>query len=70
MSDIDGEAVSAWLKRHQDLDIAPERAREIAETAFRLNRVTLDAAMERTDLDDPARYFRALVELADFRRDA
>ncbi len=70
MSDIDGEAVSAWLKRHQDLDIAPERAQEIAEIAFRLNRVTLDAAMERTDLDDPARYFRALVELADFRRDA
>ena len=30
MSDIDGEAISAWLKRHQDLDIAPERAREIA----------------------------------------
>lgn len=70
MSDIDGEAISGWLKRHQDLDVAPERAREIAEIAFRLNRVTLDEAMARADLDDPARYFRALVELADFKRDA
>ena len=70
MSGIDGEAISVWLKRHQDLDVAPDRAREIAEIAFRLNRVTLDAAMARTTLDDPARYFRALVELADFKRSA
>ncbi len=70
MSEIDGDAISAWLKEHQDLDVTPERAKEIATIAFRLNRVTLDAAMAQDSLDDPARYFRTLVELADYKRDA
>lgn len=70
MSGIDGEAISAWLKEHQDLDVTPERAREIAAIAFRLNRVTLDTAMAQENLDDPARYFHTLVELADFKRGA
>ncbi len=70
MEEIDGGAVAAWLKQHQDLDVTPERAGEIAAIAFRLNRVTLDAAMAQADLDDPARYFRTLVELADFKRGA
>ena len=69
MSEIDGDAVSAWLKEHQHLDVTPERAKEIATIAFRLNGVTLDAAMAQDSLDDPARYFRALVELADFKRE-
>ena len=69
MSEIDGDTVSAWLKEHQHLDVTPERAEEIATIAFRLNGVTLDAAMERDSLHDPARYFRALVELADFKRE-
>ena len=54
MSDIDGDAISAWLKQHQDLDVTPERAKEIAKIAFRLNSVTLDAAMAQDSLDDPA----------------
>jgi hypothetical protein len=70
MSEIDGHAISAWLRQHQDLDVTPERAQEIATIAFRLNRVTLDTAMAQDSLDDPARYFRTLVELADFKRDA
>lgn len=69
MSEIDGDAVSAWLKEHQHLDVTPERAKEIATIAFRLNGVTLDAAMAQDSLDDPARHFRALVELADFKRE-
>ena len=69
MSEINGHAISSWLKRHQDLDVTPERAQEIATIALRLNRVTLDAAMAQESLDDPARYFHTLVELADFKRD-
>ncbi len=68
MGEIDGDAISVWIKEHQDLDVTPERAKEIAAIAFRLNRVTLDAAMAQEHLDDPARYFRTLVELADFKR--
>ena len=69
MSEIDGDAISAWLNEHQHLEVAPERARELATIAFRLNGVTLDAAMAQDSLDDPARYLRALVELADFKRE-
>ena len=70
MSEIDGAAIAAWLKQHQDLNVTPERAKEIAAIAFRLNGVTLDAAMAQETLDDPARYFRTLVELADFKRES
>ena len=69
MTDIDGNAISEWLKQHQKLDVTPERAQEIATIAFRLNRVTLEAAMAQESLDDPARYFHTLADLADFKRE-
>ena len=60
-----GTAVAEYLAKAQDLELSSERAAEVAAIATRLNRVTLDAAMQRSMLDDPARYYAVLAGAVD-----
>ena len=60
-----GKAAAAYLAEVQDLELTPERAAEVAAIATRLNRVTLNSAMKRTKLDDPARYYAVLAGVLD-----
>ena len=70
MADSAGKAVAEYLAEAQDLELSPVRAAEIAAIAKRLNRVTLDAAMQRPKLDDPARYYAVLADWVDSKREA
>ena len=65
-----GTAVAKYLAEAQDLELSSERAAEVAAIATRLNRVTLDAAMQRPMLDDPARYYAVLAGAVDSKTEA
>lgn len=69
MTKSTGRAVAAYLAETQELALSPARAKEISTIAARLNRVTLEAAMQRSSLDDPARYYAVLAGVLDSKTD-